>query len=86
MARTKAITVRMDPDLKDSVEHILDKLGLSTSQAIMLFYKQIELHQGLPFDVRLPNAETRKTIADARAGKDVATFATPEELFKDLGI
>ena len=54
VARTATVRARMSPELKDSVEGVFDSLGLTPSQAIVLFYKQIELRRGLPFEVRLP--------------------------------
>jgi DNA-damage-inducible protein J len=86
MSKTKTITVRLDPHLKDNAERILGELGLTVSQAISLFYRQVELHDGLPFDVRLPNATTRRALDDAQARRGLTSFATPEELFADLGI
>ncbi len=86
MTKTKTITVRLDPDLKDDVEGILGELGLTTSQAIVLFYKQVQLHQGLPFDVRLPNETTRQALADARERRDLTSHGSVDELFADLGI
>lgn len=86
VAKTKSLTVRMDPELKDDVEQILSDLGLSTSQAVVLFYKQVQLHQGLPFDVRLPNQVTREALADAVARTNLTSHATTSELFADLGI
>ncbi len=86
MAKTKTITVRVDPELKANVEEILVELGLTTSQAIVLFYKQVQLHQGLPFDVRLPNATTREALADAEHRRDLTSHDTTEALFADLGI
>lgn len=54
IARTATVRARMSPELKDSVEGVFDALGLTPSQAIVLFYKQIQLRRGLPFEVRLP--------------------------------
>jgi DNA-damage-inducible protein J len=86
MAKTKTITVRLDPELKENVEDILDELGLTTSQAVVLFYKQVQLHQGLPFEVRIPNEATKAALADAEKSRNLTSFATPESLFADLGI
>lgn len=86
MAKTKTITVRVDPDLKEDVEGILEELGLTTSQAIVLFYRQVQFHQGLPFDVRLPNDTTRRALADAEDRRDLTSHGTTDELFADLGI
>ena len=44
----------MDLDLKENVEAILAQLGLTSSDAIKLFYKQIELNGGLPFELKVP--------------------------------
>ena len=84
--QTGMIRARIDPALKLQAETILETLGLNASDAIRMFYKQIALSDGLPFDVRIPNAETRQAIRDARAGRDVTTYASPAEMFDDLGI
>ena len=85
-AKTDMIRARIDPDLKFRAEAILQAVGLNASDAIRLFYSQITLHQGLPFDVRIPNAETREAIREARAGKNVTAHASAAELFEKLGI
>lgn len=54
MTKSATIRARMDPTLKDEAEAILSELGLSTTQALTLFYQQIRLNRGIPFDVRLP--------------------------------
>lgn len=78
--KTSTVNVRVDPELKENVEHILDKLGLSNSEAIRLFYKQILHHKGLPFAVRIPNAETLNALDEARAGTG-SKYKTEEDLF-----
>ncbi len=52
--RTDTVRARIAPELKNSVEGIFSSLGMNSSQAIVLFFKQVELHNGLPFDVKLP--------------------------------
>lgn len=86
MPKTKTVTVRLEPELKEDVEQIFAELGLSVSQAIGLFYKQVQLRQGLPFEIRLPNATTRRALADAEARRNLEGFDTVDELFADLGI
>lgn len=54
MAKETTVRARIDEALKQDAEEILHQLGLTTSQAINLYFSQIVLHQGMPFDVRLP--------------------------------
>src|SRR4051812_40121775 len=84
-ARSGMIRARIDQALKDQVETIFDAVGLNASDAIRLFYSQVALRQGLPFEVKIPNAETRKAMRDADAGKGTA-YASAEEMFERLGI
>lgn len=86
MAKTTFIRARIEPSLKINVEKILEKLGLTQTEAIKIFYKQIELVQGLPFDVKIPNAKTKKAIEDSIKGKNQKKFSDVNELFDDLGI
>lgn len=53
MAKTANLYARIEPELKEQAEHILNSLGLPPSSAITMFYKQVVLQQGLPFDVKL---------------------------------
>ena len=52
--RTDTVRARISPELKNSVEGIFSSLGMNSSQAIVLFFKQVELHKGLPFEVKIP--------------------------------
>ena len=62
------------------------ELGLTTTQAITLSYKQVELERGLPFAVRVPNDVTVKALEQARKRQGLQSFNTLEDLFADLGI
>ncbi len=53
--KTANLYARIEPDLKEQAEAILSALGVPASNAITMFYKQIVLHRGLPFDVTLPS-------------------------------
>lgn len=86
MSKTATIRARIDPLLKEEVENILQTLGLSTTQAILLFYQQIRLNHGLPFELRLPNAVTRQTLADTDAGKNIVSCNNADDLFAKLGM
>ncbi len=74
MTKTAMIRARMEPDLKDEAEQVLARVGLTPTEAIRLFYRQVSLHGGLPFEVRIPNAETRAAVAEMRSGKKLKTF------------
>ncbi len=86
MGKTAMIRARVDPVLKEEIEDILQALGLSTTQAITLFYQQVRISKGLPFDVRLPNAVTRQTFADTDAGENLVRCDNADDLFEQLGL
>lgn len=67
MAKTAMVQARIEPELKSEVEKIFHTLGMNTTYAISIFFRQVKLAKGIPFDVRIPNEETRRAIAEARA-------------------
>ena len=74
MAKSEMIRARVEPALKHEAEAVLDKLGMTPTEAITLFYKQVTLYRGLPFPVRIPNAATRKALQEARSRKHIESF------------
>jgi len=80
--KTAAVHSRIQPDIKEKAESILLRLGLSPTEAIRMFYTQITLKNGLPFDVAIPNEETVKALEDSRAGRDLERFGSVDELFE----
>jgi DNA-damage-inducible protein J len=86
MTKSAMIRARVDSTLKEEVEGILQELGLSTTQAITLFYQQVRLTKGLPFEVRLPNQVTIQTFADTDAGENLVRAESAQTLFEKLGI
>ncbi len=86
MKKSSTIRARMEPALKDKAEHIFRKLGLTTTQALTLFYKQVELRNGLPFDIAIPNETTRRTLADTDSGRNLVVCQDADDMFKKLGI
>lgn len=80
---TTQITARIDVESKREVQEILNYLGLSMSEAISIYFKQIVLYRGIPFEIRLPNKATQQSIEELEAGKG-ARFTTVKELFEDL--
>ncbi len=86
MAKTAVVSARIDPDLKHNAEQVFGELGLTVSQAITLFYRQVDLYRGLPFSVRIPNETTRKALEEARTRRDLEGFDSVDDLFEDLGV
>ena len=86
MIKSAVVSARIDPKLKASAENVFQALGLTTTQAITLFFKQVELTQGLPFEVRVPNEVTMQALEQARVREDVESYNTLDDLFEDLGI
>jgi len=80
MAKSETIRARVEPELKREAEAVLKALGLNASEAITLFYRQVALRQGLPFEVKLPNETTRAAIRDALEGKDLTEWSDLDEL------
>ena len=76
MAKSEMIRARVEPALKHEAEAVLDKLGMTPTEAITLFYKQVTLYRGLPFPVRIPNAATRKALQEARSRKNIESFGS----------
>ena len=84
--KTATIRARIEPELKTNAEKILCALGLSTTEAITLFYKQIELTNGLPFRVELPNKTTEQTFKETDQGENLITCQDADDMFNKLGI
>lgn len=80
MPKTEMIRVRVEPELKSQAEAVFAELGLSATEAITLFYTQVALHRGLPFAVRIPNAETIEALRQARVGEGLTEYADLEDL------
>ena len=86
MAKTSVINARTEKDLKEEVEVILKQLGLSTTEAINIFFRQVKLRKGLPFAVEIPNEATLKAFRDSEAGKDLVECKDADDMFAKLGI
>ncbi len=84
MTKTATVRARVDPGLKARAEGVLAKLGLNTTAAITLFYRQIVSYRGLPFDVRIPNATTRRAMEQAREGTHLIRGESIDELLVAL--
>jgi DNA-damage-inducible protein J len=86
MNKSATVRARIEPHLKEEAEGLLEEMGLSATQAITIFYRQIALRKGLPFDVVIPNATTQRTFKNTDAGKDIVVCKNAEDMFRRLGI
>ena len=86
MPKTSTVHARIEPGLKNEAEELFHELGLSATQAITLFYKQVQMRKGLPFDVIIPNKATRKTFEDTDAGRNLAVCENAEDMFDKLRV
>ena len=86
MSKTATVRTRIEPRLKREVEDILAELGLTASETVHLLYRQIKLQRGLPFEVRIPNALTARTLNASKSGRGVKRFGSKKELYADLGL
>ncbi len=68
MPKDATINARVDSRLNAKAEKVLGKIGLSTSDAITMFLHQVVYHKGLPFEARIPNAETIAAMRELDAG------------------
>ncbi|MEO5360862.1 MAG: type II toxin-antitoxin system RelB/DinJ family antitoxin [Nitrospirota bacterium] len=51
-----------------------------------LFYRQVALRKGLPFEVKIPNNTTFETFRKTDRGEDLTSFESIDDLLKDLDI
>ena len=101
MAKSANLYARIEPDLKEQAESILSALGIPASNAIPMFYKQIILQKGLPFEVKLPvtrpvdisglteehlSEELEKGYSDIAAGRTRAAKSVFDGIRKDYGV
>jgi DNA-damage-inducible protein J len=84
MSKTGYITARVEPKLKASAGRILSKVGVSTSDAITMFLKQVVLQGGIPFEVRVPNPDTKKAIEELEAGSGKSFLGSTKEVFDEV--
>ena len=84
MAKSATVRARVDPALKLKAERVLERLGLNSTVAITLYYQQIVRRRGIPFEVTLPNAATRRAMRDAESGQGITRARSARELLARL--
>ena len=86
MVKTATVRARIEPLLKQDVEKLFKEMGLTTTQAINLFYRQVKLRNGLPFSVVIPNKTTEKVFKDTDAKRNLIRCEDTNDMFDKLGI
>lgn len=100
-AKSANLYARIEPEVKEQAEEILSALGIPASNAINMFYKQIILQRGLPFEVKIPSArpldmsvlsekqineELEKGYTDMKAGRTKPASKTFADIRKDYNL
>jgi DNA-damage-inducible protein J len=80
---TEPTSLRLDAEAKRKAYPIFEKLGLKPAQAINFFLHQVAMNHGLPFDLKIPNAETISAMNETEEEKS-KVFTDTDEFFEDL--
>lgn len=101
MARTSNVFTRVEPDIKNQAEAILDQLGISMSSAVEMFLRQVIMQRGIPFEMKLPlnspiaygsltkeqfDLEIQKGYNSINSGKTYTADEVEEEMSREFGI
>ena len=69
--KSAIINARVKPELKGDVEQIFAQLGITTTQAITMFFEQVRMAKGIPFELKIPNDETIAAMQEARENQNL---------------
>ena len=83
MANSTMLHVRVDDEIKTQASEALAAMGLTVSDAVRILLKRVASDQAFPLELKVPNAQTRAAMEEARSGK-LRSFATVEEMMADL--
>lgn len=101
MARTSNVFARVEPEIKQQAESVLEQLGIPMSNAIGIFLRQVAMQKGIPFEIKLPqnvpvsygalsedefNTEIEKGLSDVADGKIISAQSVAEKMHKDYDI
>ena len=84
MIKSSVVRARMEPALKIEAEHVLQELGITPTQAVNMLYKYVVREHEWPFELKIPNKETRKAFEETDKGVGLAKVSNIDELFKKL--
>lgn len=101
MARTSNVFARVEPEIKEQAEQVLERLGIPMSNAVSMFLRQVVLQRGIPFEIKLPqtallnygsltreqfDAEMEKGMADVKEGRVYSADTVEAEMRRDFGV
>ncbi|EDH6594881.1 type II toxin-antitoxin system antitoxin, RelB/DinJ family [Salmonella enterica subsp. enterica serovar Goverdhan] len=86
MAANALVRARIDETLKDQAADVLAEMGLTISDLIRITLTKVAREKALPFDLRIPNELTSRTIENSEAGVDIHNAKDADDLFDQLGI
>ncbi len=86
MATDTTVRARIDERVKREAAEVLETMGLSVSDAIRMMLMRVAAEKALPFEIKVPNAVTARTLRKAKRGEDLIRSADAAELFRKLGI
>ena len=71
-------SIKLDKEAKEQAKLIFKELGITMGDAFNMFLSQVNLHKGIPFEIKIPNDTTKQVIREARVGKNVHEFSLDE--------
>lgn len=101
MARTSNVFARVEPEIKEQAEQVLNRLGIPMSNAVGMFLRQVVLQRGIPFEMKLPqtaplnydsltreqfDTEMEKGMADVKVGRVYSADTIETEMKRDFGV
>ncbi len=84
MIKKARVEARVDLKLKNKVISVLRKLDMSESEAIRVYFRQIALTKGIPFEIKIPNKETIGALDEVKSGK-LREFNNFDDYLSDIG-
>lgn len=71
-------SIKLDKEAKEQAKLIFKALGITMGDAFNMFLNQVNLHNGIPFEIKIPNSTTQQVIREARLGENVQEFSLDE--------
>ena len=81
MSQSAVVHARIDQETKAATEKVLDALGMTPTEAIRLFYRQIAIRQSFPLELRVPNKLTASVLTKSDKNQDIERFSSAAELY-----